>query len=171
VVLLADDPALRATLGTPLAPVRPVEEDGARRALRGQIARLERQLADVLVTAFPTSAVDVTVPGRGGPRLLDLGELEVLRDDLAERLRQARIALAARAERQRQARLLLESMYADPGRHRFVRLPRAELGVGGCGSYEVRPRLGLIGMLMGWWHVKLSSGCPQPGRGEPAISS
>jgi hypothetical protein len=24
----------------------------------------------------------------------------------------------------------------------------------------VRPRLGLIGMLAGWWHVKLSSGCP-----------
>jgi hypothetical protein len=24
----------------------------------------------------------------------------------------------------------------------------------------VRPRLGLIGMLMGWWQVKLSSGCP-----------
>jgi hypothetical protein len=26
----------------------------------------------------------------------------------------------------------------------------------------VRPRLGLIGMLMGWWQVKLSSGCPLP---------
>jgi hypothetical protein len=24
----------------------------------------------------------------------------------------------------------------------------------------VRPRLGLIGMLCGWWQVKLSSGCP-----------
>jgi hypothetical protein len=27
----------------------------------------------------------------------------------------------------------------------------------------VRPRLGLIGMLMGWWQVKLSSGCPLAG--------
>jgi len=35
-----------------------------------------------------------------------------------------------------------------------------ELGEGGCGVYQVRPRLGLIGMLAGWWHVKLSSGCP-----------
>ena len=26
--------------------------------------------------------------------------------------------------------------------------------------WQVRPRLGLIGMLMGWWQVKLSSGCP-----------
>jgi hypothetical protein len=32
--------------------------------------------------------------------------------------------------------------------------------VGGCGVWQVRPRLGLIGMLMGWWQVKLSSGCP-----------
>jgi hypothetical protein len=24
----------------------------------------------------------------------------------------------------------------------------------------VRPRLGLIGMLMGWWRVVISSGCP-----------
>ena len=33
-------------------------------------------------------------------------------------------------------------------------------GDGGCGVYQVRPRLGIIGMLAGWWHVKLSSGCP-----------
>ena len=26
--------------------------------------------------------------------------------------------------------------------------------------WYVKPRLGLIGMLMGWWEVKLSSGCP-----------
>jgi hypothetical protein len=28
--------------------------------------------------------------------------------------------------------------------------------------------MGIIGMLMGWWHVKLSSGCPRTARGEPA---
>jgi hypothetical protein len=37
-----------------------------------------------------------------------------------------------------------------------------ELGAGGCGVWRVRPRLGLVGMLMGWWQVKLSSGCPLP---------
>jgi hypothetical protein len=26
--------------------------------------------------------------------------------------------------------------------------------------WHVRPRLGLVGMLAGWWQVKLSSGCP-----------
>jgi len=37
------------------------------------------------------------------------------------------------------------------------------VGEPGCGVWQVRPRLGLIGMLMGWWQVKLSSGCPLPG--------
>jgi hypothetical protein len=152
----------------PLHVPPPVDEEAARRALRGQIARLERQLADALVTGFPTDAIDVAVEGRNGPRLLGLGDLELLRDDLAAQLRRARAALAARAERQHEARTLLESMYADPRRHRFVRLPRAALGMPGCGSYEVRPRLGVVGMLAGWWHVKLSSGCPSPVRGEPA---
>lgn len=165
-VQLADHPALRAA---PPAPVAPVEEAAARRSLREQIARLERRLADVVVTAFPHEPVDVSVAGLDGPRLLDLGELEALRDQLAARLRAARATLEEVAERREQARLLLESMYAEPGRHRFVRLPRRELGLPGCGVYQVRPRLGLVGMLAGWWHVRLSSGCPLPGRGEPAV--
>jgi hypothetical protein len=154
-----------------LEPSPALDEDAARRALRGQITRLERQLADALVTGFPFDAIDVVVPGRDGPRLLGLGELEELRDDLAARLQRARRALAVRAERQQAARAVLESMYADPRRHRFARVARADLGVPGCGSYEVRPRLGLVGMLMGWWHVKLSSGCPPAARGEPASYS
>jgi hypothetical protein len=40
----------------------------------------------------------------------------------------------------------------------------SDLGQGGCGVWQVRPRLGLIGMLAGWWQLKLSSGCPL-GRG------
>ena len=150
-----------------LPPLAPEREDAARRALRAQIARLERQLADALVTAFPADALDVSVPDRSGPRLLSLGDLEALRDDLADRLHQARGVLHERAERQAEARRLLESMYADPRAHRFARLARADLGVPGCGNYEVRPRLGLVGMLMGWWQVKISSGCPLAARGEP----
>ena len=57
----------------------------------------------------------------------------------------------------------LERMLLEPGAYRFVRIARAELGEPGCGVWEVRPRLGLIGMLMGWWQVKLSSGCPLAG--------
>ncbi len=137
-----------------------VDERAARRALRRQIATLERQLADAVITGFPHVHLDVAVRGADGPRILALGELERVRDDLAERLRAARLVLQERGERESAARLLLEAMIADPAKHRFVRLPRADLGIGGCGNYEVRPRLGLIGMLAGWWHVKVSSGCP-----------
>ena len=68
--------------------------------------------------------------------------------------------LAARAAREAEQRALLERMLRDPGRHRFVRIRQADVGEPGCGVWHVRPRLGLIGMLAGWWQVKLSSGCP-----------
>lgn len=161
-VLIAERALLEPVPG--LAPQ--TGEDAARRTLRAQIGQLERRLSEALASAFPRTALDVRVPGRSGPRVLDLGELESLRDDLAERLHRARRDLAARGEQEAAARLLLERMLVAPGRHRFVRLPNAELGEGGCGVWQVRPRLGLVGMLMGWWHVKLSSGCPRPGRGR-----
>jgi hypothetical protein len=94
------------------------------------------------------------------PRVLTLGELEAVRDELAARLSDAGARLTKLGERQEAARARLEGMLLDPGRHRFARVTSRELGEGGCGVYRVRPRLGLVGMLMGWWQVKLSSGCP-----------
>jgi hypothetical protein len=135
----------------------------ARRELRRQIALLEGQLSDVLVALFPHGRLDG--PGVGpihatGPRVLDLGELERVRDRLAGRVGQARAELTALGERQARARVQLERMLLAPGKHRFARVANADLGEGGCGVWQVRPRLGLIGMLAGWWVVKLSSGCP-----------
>jgi hypothetical protein len=142
----------------------PVVEDGeraARRSLRRQIAQLERELSDAFVTAFRIGGLDQPVADvTGQPRLLDLGELERVRDELAERLRAARLTISERADAQAASRLLLERMLLDPGRYRFVRVTRESMGESGCGAWEVRPRMGLIGMLMGWWQVKLSSGCP-----------
>src|SRR5207302_1017804 len=69
-------------------------------------------------------------------------------------------AQIAKPEHERRARELLERMKLEPARYKFVRLPVRDLGEGGCGVWEVRPRLGLIGMLAGWWQLKLSSGCP-----------
>jgi hypothetical protein len=136
------------------------EEAPARRALRGQIARLERELAALTVEAKPRDGIAWSIGGEGGPRLLGIGELERVRDDLAERLHEVRETLAARAAREQRQRELLERMLRDPGGHRFVRVSAADVGEPGCGVWHVRPRLGLIGMLMGWWQVKLSSGCP-----------
>jgi hypothetical protein len=139
-----------------------VDETAARRTLREQIARLEGELADAFATAFPRTEVDVRVPApaRRGPRVLSLGDLEAQRDALQDRLRETRARLEERGEREERGRIALEKMLADPRRHKWARLHRADIGQGGCGAYQVRPRLGLVGMLAGWWHVKLSSGCP-----------
>ncbi len=56
----------------------------------------------------------------------------------------------------------LERMLADPPAHRWRRIANADLGLPGCTTYHVRPRAGLLGMLMGWWEVKVSGGCPLP---------
>lgn len=141
------------------------DERAARRSLRRQVAKLERELSRLAARTRPCDAIDwplatAPTPAGPGPRLLDLGELEQLRDDLAERLHEVREVLAARAEREAERRALLERMLRDPAEHRFLRITRADVGEPGCGAWESRPRLGLIGMLAGWWHVKVSSGCP-----------
>ena len=143
------------------------DELAARRSLRMQIARLERELADAFVTAYPMGGLEPrTLDAPRDPRVLDLGELERVRDELAERVRGARVTIAERAEIQAANRLYLERILLEPAKHRFARVSCRELGEPGCGVWHVRPRLGLIGMLMGWWQVKLSSGCPLPGGRE-----
>src|SRR3954451_18846452 len=139
-----------------------VDEHAARRDLRDQVARLERELQETLVTAFPRKGIGVMLEPRrlAGPRVLELGELEELRDRLSAKLADAREELRVRVDREQECRMLLERMLLEPGKHRFVKVSNADLGEGGCGVWHVRPRLGLIGMLCGWWQVKLSSGCP-----------
>jgi hypothetical protein len=145
-----------------------VARRAARRDLREQIARLESELAEALVTTFQmrgragAARPAAVAPVAAGPRLLDLGELERVRDELARRLGAAQLANARLGEEQAVKRALLERMLLEPGRHRFTRISCQELGEPGCGVWQVRPRLGLIGMLAGWWQVKLSSGCPLP---------
>jgi hypothetical protein len=137
-----------------------VDERSARRSLRSQIAKIERDLADAFVTAYPMGGFELPVEAPTEPRLLSLGELERVRDDLAERLRDARVTIAERADVLDANRVTLERMLLEPAKHPFERMSRAAVGQPGCGVWQVRPRLGLIGMLMGWWQVKLSSGCP-----------
>src|SRR3954452_2039346 len=78
------------------APLR-VDERAARRSLLDQIAKLESDLAALFCTTYPRTGFDWGVPSRGGPRLLSLGELERVRDELAERLEGNRHALSERA--------------------------------------------------------------------------
>jgi hypothetical protein len=149
----------------PHALVAPrVDEAAARRTLREQIARLEAQLGQVLAAVYPALPAPGAARRPTGPRLLSLGELERIRDALAAQLGDVREAAAAQGERQEAARRRLEEMLLEPGRHRFVRIPAAAIGEPSCRTWESRPRFGLLGLLMGWWRVKISSGCPLPGR-------
>ena len=150
-----------------------IDELAARRSLRAQVARLERELAAIVADGFPHILPPTGASSRrqreifpgaagadAGARLLDLAELERVRDELAGRLQELRARVAERLEHERRARQLLDEMRLEPGRHKFRRLAVRDLGQGSCGVWEVRPRLGLIGMLAGWWQLKLSSGCP-----------
>jgi hypothetical protein len=169
------------------SPTAPAAERAARRALRTQIARMEHELSAIVADTFPhispTSSSPSRVPGANavvevanageaclGPCLLTLAELERMRDRLAGRVQELCRLAAERGEHERRSRELLKRMKLEPGRYKFVRLAVNDLGQGGCGVWEVRPRLGLIGMLAGWWQVKLSSGCPLARGHAPAWS-
>jgi hypothetical protein len=92
--------------------------------------------------------------------MLGIGELERVRDALAVRVRSAQAELNRRGEAEEANRGLLESMIADPRGHQWVRLAAEDVGERGCRHWHSRPRWGILGMLIGWWRVKLSSGCP-----------
>ncbi|HEX6782189.1 MAG TPA: hypothetical protein VF125_09190 [Solirubrobacterales bacterium] len=142
-----------------------IDEREARLQLRAQIARLETELAELFGEAFGHTEVPHLVEARAAvPRVLDLGDLETVRDDLAARVSEARGTLVERREVEDRNRELVERMLAAPRDYKWVRVSREDLGLHGCGHWHSRPRLGPIGMLMGWWRVKISSGCPLAGR-------
>lgn len=145
----------------PGAPPVEVDEAAARRSLREQIARLERDVASAAVAAYPRVDLSGFATRRAGPRLLSLGELEVVRDELATRLAELRSQVGRDADRQEDYRVLIERMLLQPGSYKWVRVKGTDIGEHVCKSWHVRPRLGLIGMMAGWWHVKVSSGCPR----------
>ena len=149
-------------VGVAVALPSVVDERAARRALRAQIARLEDELSAIFTSTYPRLPVPPPLPSAAGPRVLGLGELERARDALAGRVAAARDAAAEQSGRQTEARALLAAMLADPPAYKWLRVSNADLGEPGCKHYHVRPRLGPLGMLAGWWRVKISSGCPLP---------
>jgi hypothetical protein len=152
------DPLLR---DAPASLALEVDERLARADLRRQIGRLELRLSRRVAEAFPRIRIETAVaPAPHAPSALGLAELERIRDQLAERVAEADLTLARRAELETRNRDLLERMLAAPAEFKGLRISRAEVGEPGCGGWRSEPRLGLLGMLMGWWRVKVSSGCP-----------
>jgi hypothetical protein len=145
----------------PLVPRTKPDEQAARRSLRQQVARLEEELAGLATSSWPRH--DVMPEPTGGmraPKVLSLSELEKVRDDLALQVQSARRALHERGEAEEESRRLREQMLLDPASHRWMRVSNEQLGEPGCRHCHVRPRWGLLGMLMSWWRVVVSSGCP-----------
>jgi hypothetical protein len=142
-----------------------VDERQARLELRRQISRLEAELSSLFGEAFGHTEIPHRLDGGAPvPRVLDLGELEAVRDQLADRVAEARAAIAAQSAVETRNRELLDEMLAAPAMFKWLRISRDDLGEPGCGHWHSRPVLGPIGMLMGWWRVKVSSGCPLAGR-------
>lgn len=137
-----------------------VDERAARRSLLDQIAKLERELSALFCDTFPRTGFEWRVRSHGGPRMLGIGELEQVRDDLADRLAENRALLGDRTYVEAKNRRLIEEMMLAPEKHKWMRIGAEDIGERGCKYWEVRPRLGIVGMLMGWWRVKISSGCP-----------
>lgn len=146
--------------GTRLPRVEDGDERLARRELRRQIARLERELG-----AYPPDGRE-PLDFNPGAYMPSTEELERVRDRLLEELERAKRAEGERLERESQARRRLEEMILDPGSFKFRAVSGAEVGEPGCKRYWATPRMGPLGILMGWWRVKLSSGCPLPGAGR-----
>ncbi len=154
--MIAERPVRVAVPRTPPAGA----EAAARRALRAQVARLERELTEDACATWPRIDLPrLTVAGEPAA-LLSLGRLEELRDALADRLAESRRLFAERLALEEGNRRLVEEMLADPARHRWVRVSNRDIGEPGCHDWHVRPRFGLLGMLASWWRVVVSSGCP-----------
>jgi hypothetical protein len=136
------------------------DERPARAELRRQIARLEAELGEIFTSAFPRAGISYDVAPAGGPRLLSIGELEQVRDRLLSRIADVNGILSDRGYVEDRNRELLERVIAEPQRYHWVRVSNEDIGEPGCRHWHSRPRFGLIGMLMGWWRVRLSSGCP-----------
>ena len=155
--------AIRPPAQPPVVPRTIPDERPARRSLLEQVARLEEELAQLFCSTWPRKGFEWGVRSRGGPRVLSLTELEELRDDLADRVASARRALSDRTYVEEQSRRLIEEMLLEPEQHKWVRVANEDIGERGCKHWHVRPRWGVLGMLMNWWRVVISSGCPLAG--------
>jgi hypothetical protein len=158
VIEAPDRPAATAAHSPRTVP----DERAARRTLQRQIERLESDLAELFASAWPRTALawsDGSSRSRG-PRILGLGDLEQVRDELAHRVAARRRDLDERHAVEQANRRLIEDMLAHPERHPWVRVSNADIGEPGCHHWHVVPRFGLLGRLAGWWRVKISSGCP-----------
>jgi DNA-binding transcriptional regulator YhcF (GntR family) len=154
--------AAEVAVRDPSAPLSDEEALDARRSLRGQIARLEAQLAAYPEDAARTGIAEASPAPLAGPaaRIADLGELETVRDQLFDRLKRVRAEADRRGREEGAARERFNRIVDDPAAHKWESVSNEQMGDPGCTTYQARPAWGPVGALMNWWRVKVSSGCP-----------
>ena len=142
-------------------PAVTADERLGRHELRRQIARLEAELASYPEARGRGDAIHPLLRPKG--HVAGMAELEHIRDELIERLQDARETAERRGEHQSRARARREAMADNAAAHRLQKVSSEEVGEPGCVTWEVQPRWGPVGALMNWWRVKVSSGCPLAG--------
>jgi hypothetical protein len=138
-----------------LAPQRSVAP-----SLHEQIAALENELLAQWNSAWPRPMTPPPARVSGAARLLTPSELERIRDDLALRVAGLRKQLERVSRDEQDARRLKEEMLLAPEDYAWVRVSNSDMGEPGCRHWHVQPRVGLLGRLLKWWRVRISSGCP-----------
>lgn len=134
-----------------------------RTELREQISRLEAELA---AYAWHDPAAPAPKRARGGEpvgRVIGVEELERTRSELIDRLRRLRGEAEKRGARAEAAMAHVAEMVRDPGAHRWEMVTSEATEDPGCKNWRVVPAWGPVGAIMGWWRVKVSSGCPLAG--------
>ena len=64
--------------------------------------------------------------------MLDVGDLEALRDELAGRVEDIRRSLRERAASEEEQRARIEALIADPASHKWQRVSNDDIGEPGC---------------------------------------
>ena len=122
---------------------REVDERAARRTLRDQIARLERELVTACLDACPR--IDPGPPLRSRARPAPprrSGSSSACATSSPAGSSRVRGEIDAQLLQQAESRVLVERMLADPPAHKWLRVSNAQLGEPGCKHFHVRPRLG-----------------------------
>ena len=128
--------------------------------LLDQIGALEAELLGQWNSAWPRPMTPPPARVSGTARLLTASELERIRDDLALRVADLRGQLDRVSRDEQDARRLKEEMLLAPEDYAWVRVSNSDMGEPGCRHWHVQPRGGLLGRLLKWWRVRISSGCP-----------
>ena len=155
------------TAGVDLAPFPEIDSSGdsraIRTALREQISRLESEIAGY---AWNDPGSPQPSWARGAEpmgRVVGVHELERTRSELIDRLRRLRGEAGKRGSSQQAVQAHIAKMVSDPAGHRWEMVDNDAAGERGCKNWRVVPAWGPVGAIMGWWRVKVSSGCPPTG--------